>query len=262
MFHRPVVDLNLDKDSAADPLNPTVNYTHWQPSPEQRDPAIPLGFKIYGIGCLVVFVGFLIFVVVYVFYKEIKHYIHSSRGEDDEEFLHAKNPSMIDTCHLDFPVSPKTLLDKSDYDAPAKPSRVIPSGHPCLGISGPQEASLLEPSDTVHNEPEEKEHPFLKHAQSPPKGILKTSPTYIARPRGLFTPDDPVSPFEITQETINNRNTTSSSGLPSSQETHIVHLSPAIHRHHKPARRVSISVPGRGSLADDEQPSGTNQSSS
>jgi hypothetical protein len=67
MYHH-LVQLDIDRDSS-DPLNPTVNYTHFHPSVDQQDPRIPLGFKIYGIGCLVAFLVFLLLVVIYVIFN-------------------------------------------------------------------------------------------------------------------------------------------------------------------------------------------------
>lgn len=76
MYHQ----LDRDHDSS-DPLNPTVNYTHFHPSPEQQDPRIPLGFKIYGIGCLAAFLTFLLLSVIFVIFKKQIKRLWNSRTE-------------------------------------------------------------------------------------------------------------------------------------------------------------------------------------
>ncbi|KAF8351091.1 hypothetical protein F5887DRAFT_1193778, partial [Amanita rubescens] len=86
MYHQPQ-ELDRDHDSS-DPLNPTVNYTHFHPSPEQQDPRIPLGFKIYGIGCLAAFLTFLLLSVIFViFKKQIKRFWNSRKENRGQKKL-------------------------------------------------------------------------------------------------------------------------------------------------------------------------------
>ncbi len=81
MYHQP-----RELDRSSDPLNPTVNYTHFHPSPEQQDPRIPLGFKIYGIGCLAAFLTFLLLSVIFViFKKQIKRFWNSRKEKQGQK---------------------------------------------------------------------------------------------------------------------------------------------------------------------------------
>jgi hypothetical protein len=81
MTFNPVMNIDIGDHDPADPLNPMVNYTHFHPSAEQQDPYIPLGFKIYGIGCLVAFIIFLFVVLIYAI-RQI--YKHRHKGEDEQ----------------------------------------------------------------------------------------------------------------------------------------------------------------------------------
>ncbi|KAK2462268.1 hypothetical protein APHAL10511_005574 [Amanita phalloides] len=99
MYPRPALD--FDRDSS-DPLNPTVNYTHFQPSPEQRDPRIPLGFKIYGIGCLAAFLLFSLILVIYVvFNKRIRNFRKSRDEKSKQEFRLLGKPSLPNSLECD-----------------------------------------------------------------------------------------------------------------------------------------------------------------
>ena len=89
------MDIDIGDHDPADPLNPLVNYTHFHPSAEQKDPYIPLGFKIYGIGCTVAFIIFLL--VVFIFAMKYL-YEHRHKGEDEE------------VSSVDAPTSPHLIL--------------------------------------------------------------------------------------------------------------------------------------------------------
>lgn len=84
MYYQPI-QLDVDHDSS-DPLNPTVNYTHFHPSPEQQDPRVPLGFKIYGIGCLAAFLVFLLLAIIYViFNNQIRRFRRTRRERQGQQ---------------------------------------------------------------------------------------------------------------------------------------------------------------------------------
>ncbi|KAF8628172.1 hypothetical protein AX17_006042 [Amanita inopinata Kibby_2008] len=103
MYHRPAVDLDLDHD-ASDPLNPTVNYTHFHPSAEQQDPHVPLGFKIYGLGCLLAFLIFLSLAVVYIIFKKgIRRHCKQRSEKGKETLRYLKKPSLPNSVDFDAP---------------------------------------------------------------------------------------------------------------------------------------------------------------
>ncbi|KAF8629597.1 hypothetical protein AX15_003343 [Amanita polypyramis BW_CC] len=86
MYSQPAIGQVFDTDSS-DPLNPTVNYTHFHPSPEQQDPHVPLGFKVYGIGCLAAFLTFLLLVVIYVVFNNQIRRFRNCQGEKGKRGL-------------------------------------------------------------------------------------------------------------------------------------------------------------------------------
>jgi hypothetical protein len=159
----PVMNIDIGDHDSADPLNPLAKYPHFHPSAEQHDPHIPLGFKILGTGCLVAFIVFLLVVAIWAIDSQIKYLRRQQDGEKGEVCSgNVLNNSISQFQQIVQKIESVSAEEKT-------PSVTI--------ICFPERAVT-----TDHAFPQQPALPLNPRDKKPmPKGILKTSPTFVPR---------------------------------------------------------------------------------